>query len=319
MIIVDDRSTDGTSAIAIRNGARVVKCPAPGGPGVARNTGAAASSGDPILFLDADTLPPDTWIEECLALLKTEGPRTAAFWGGYDAPTVDTPLARLQLHDIQWHQEPLPDYVQVLTSANMGVRRAAFIASGGFPDLVVDEDYVFGARVSKHGRIRWASRIRVKHLFRTRWRDYLRQQFRWAEYIPLMYAEAPELLGAEQSFRRNTIAVELTGLILVGIGAAFSTAALLQFPFILPELPSIGVKLALACAAIGMSLWVATAFQFSRWLKARGNHDLPVLRYMLLRDAVWLAGLAWGSVRHLPSILNRLRGSRPSPAQTAQS
>jgi glucosyl-3-phosphoglycerate synthase len=60
IIVIDDRSTDATAAVATRAGALVVptQCPpeAGAGKGAAMATALAVSKGDVIVFLDADVL-----------------------------------------------------------------------------------------------------------------------------------------------------------------------------------------------------------------------------------------------------------------------
>lgn len=66
VIVVDDASTDETSAIAARyKGVFVITLDKNGGPSAARNIGIDASTGDIIAFLDSD----DTWQPEKLAVL----------------------------------------------------------------------------------------------------------------------------------------------------------------------------------------------------------------------------------------------------------
>ena len=61
--VADAGSTDGTVEIAEQHGASIVR----GGlPAVGRNAGAAAATGDLILFLDADVLPAPRFIETIL-------------------------------------------------------------------------------------------------------------------------------------------------------------------------------------------------------------------------------------------------------------
>jgi mycofactocin glycosyltransferase len=66
LIVVDDGSTDSTSAVAARPGVRVVRG-AGRGPAAARNLGAASASGDVLVFLDADPVPESGWLEGILA------------------------------------------------------------------------------------------------------------------------------------------------------------------------------------------------------------------------------------------------------------
>lgn len=205
---------------------------------------------------------------------------------------MDSPLARLQHHDIAWHQRVTPPHTEILTSANFVVRRAAFEASGGFPPMQVDEDYVFGARLARIGRVRFDPAILVGHRFRTAWAAYLRQQRSWARGIPEMYARAPRLLARPQSFRRGRISLELG--LLIAAGAAAVAA------------PLLGGPLSAAAAAAGLFGWDACGAAFRRHLRDVGETGLPVRRYLFLRDLAWLAGLAEGCLR-LPAALSPRR------------
>lgn len=61
VIVVDDRSTDGTGAVARRLGARVVDGGRKGYAGGARNRGWAEATGDVVVFLDSDAVPLAGW------------------------------------------------------------------------------------------------------------------------------------------------------------------------------------------------------------------------------------------------------------------
>ena len=54
LIVVDDGSTDGTADLAAAAGANVIRCPVNRGKGAAMREGIAASSGEWLIFLDAD-------------------------------------------------------------------------------------------------------------------------------------------------------------------------------------------------------------------------------------------------------------------------
>lgn len=279
VIVAVDRSTDRTAELAQAHGARVVAVPAPGGPGVARNAAARIARGELLLFLDADTLPPPDWIERMVRTFEAEGEETVAIWGPYAPPPPEAShLEKLQSFDIAWNQEPTPTYVEVLTSANFGVPRRVFEAVGGFPEMDVNEDYVFGSRLARLGRVRFDREIRVGHRFRTRWKDYFFQQRSWARGIPEMYVKAPRLLVVPQSFRRSRIVSDLLLL--------SATLAALPIGLLWP--------LALLASPLCAGCWVLRTRPFLAYLAQQGEPHLPAIRFHFVRNVAWLWGLSEG-------------------------
>lgn len=76
-VVVDDGSTDGTREIAARHAAAPTIVPGPrAGAAAARNAGFAASTGQAIVFLDADDLLKPGALARRLAVLEESGPNT---------------------------------------------------------------------------------------------------------------------------------------------------------------------------------------------------------------------------------------------------
>jgi glycosyltransferase involved in cell wall biosynthesis len=61
VIVVDDRSTDGTPELAARHAAAVIRTEGGGFAGAARNRGWDAANGDVVVFLDSDAIPGPGW------------------------------------------------------------------------------------------------------------------------------------------------------------------------------------------------------------------------------------------------------------------
>ncbi|MEG3845798.1 TIGR04283 family arsenosugar biosynthesis glycosyltransferase [Microcoleus sp. herbarium19] len=145
IIVADGGSTDGTVEIAQDRADRAISTI----PGRARqmNAGAAASTGDILLFLHADTLLPrgyDSLVRQALAK-----PSSAA--GAFELE-IDGPRLCLRLVEtgVNWRsnflQMPYGDQAIFLSSAT-------FDKIGGFPDLPLMEDFEFVRRLKKQGRI----------------------------------------------------------------------------------------------------------------------------------------------------------------------
>ena len=144
VIVADGGSRDRTVEIARPLADRVIA--APRGRGTQMNAGAAAASGDVLLFLHADTsLPPEA------DRLVLEGLRSpAAQWGRFDV-RIDG-------------ESPLLPIVAALMNARsrltgiatgdqaMFVRRATFVAAGGFPEIPLMEDVELSKRLKRISR-----------------------------------------------------------------------------------------------------------------------------------------------------------------------
>lgn len=145
VLVVDGGSRDETAALARRAGATVLT--AERGRARQMNAGAAAATGDALLFLHADTrLPPgfDAAIAAALA-------DPAVVGGRFDlrlepaTPFLDLTAALINLRS---------RLTRIATGDQaLFVRRAVFVAMGGFADLPLMEDVAFTRALKRRGGI----------------------------------------------------------------------------------------------------------------------------------------------------------------------
>ncbi len=131
LVVADGGSRDGTDRIAAPLADRVID--APRGRARQMNAGAAASRGDILLFLHADTLLPTGGVAAVMAAI--EG---GAQWGRFDV-RIDgqAPLLRVVARLMNWRSR--------LTGIATGdqaifVRRELFERVGAYPELPLMED-----------------------------------------------------------------------------------------------------------------------------------------------------------------------------------
>ena len=82
LIVCDNNSSDATAAIARNEGAQVVFEPI-NQIGRARNTGAAAATGDWLIFVDADSHPSPELFSEVAGAISSDGISLAAARSGW--------------------------------------------------------------------------------------------------------------------------------------------------------------------------------------------------------------------------------------------
>jgi glycosyltransferase involved in cell wall biosynthesis len=138
IVVADNGSSDGSLAVAQTwadrcDRLRVVDASARRGPGAARNAGVAAATGELLVFCDADDVVQPGWLGACVAALGhadvVAGSFDMASLNGF-ADQETGPAATSQL-----------GFLPAGLAANLGVRRPAFDAVGGFSEeLLVGED-----------------------------------------------------------------------------------------------------------------------------------------------------------------------------------
>lgn len=127
VIVCDNGSRDGSGELARAAGATVVVEPSPG-RARARNAGAARARGRSLAFVDGDCVAEPGWLEALAGCLE-RSPLAA----GRVRLTAGEPPNRYERFDLAWRFRLERQVGQgFAASANLGVRRDAFQAIGGF-------------------------------------------------------------------------------------------------------------------------------------------------------------------------------------------
>jgi len=131
LIVVDDCSTDGTGSIAEAFGARVVRRNAGPGKGAAMAAGLAASTGDIVVFLDADVrnfgmhyvtrLIEPLVADPTLVMVKGTYERPGDAGGGRVTELLARPLLRRLFPELAFLRQPLAGEVAVRRDALEGL------------------------------------------------------------------------------------------------------------------------------------------------------------------------------------------------------
>lgn len=161
IVVVDNASRDGSGALARERGALVVDEPRPN-RARARNRGVDAAVGREVAFTDADCVPAPGWLAALSACLA--GAPLAA--GAVDLVTAERPSRWEELERLwRFRQETAVGQGWAAT-ANLGVRRDAFLAIAGFDPAYrhIGEDVDFCLRARAAGfPLVWCPEAVVRH------------------------------------------------------------------------------------------------------------------------------------------------------------
>ncbi len=198
VIIVDDGSTDTTSAVASEYGFRLIRTEN-GGLSAARNVGLQAATGEIIAYTDVDAYPDPHWLTYLAAtLMKTKhvgvgGPNLAPPDDGPIADCVDNAPGN-PIHVLLTDQE-----AEHIPGCNMAFRKACLQAIGGFDPRfrVAGDDVDVCWRLQQNGwSLGYSPAAVVWHHRRNSLRAYFKQQEGYGKAEALLARKWPEKYNA---------------------------------------------------------------------------------------------------------------------------
>jgi len=210
IVVVDDGSTDGTGDWLRREAGRGrlrALGGANAGPATARNRGAAAATGEVLLFLGDDTVPDAGWLlahlEEHRLFGGDDRPLAVVGYTGFPAAD-DTPFHRfINEYGAQFGYLLIEDPHRVpfnfFYTSNVSVSRSEFARLGGFREdfpTAAWEDIEFAYRATRDGlSIHYQPLARAVHHHRIQPRTFCRRQRTSGRSAAIFASLHPELAG----------------------------------------------------------------------------------------------------------------------------
>lgn len=199
VIVVDNASpAPPHDVVAGFPGVRLLMEPVPG-PGLARNTGAAAASGAILVFIDADCRAQPGWLAAAIAAARARGPAGAV--GGdisIEPLDPDQPTA-IECYEslFGFRQKRYIHQNRFSCTANLAMHRDVLARIGPFAGIGVAEDVDWGHRAHAAGLpITFAPAMRVTHPARPRLQDLLAK---WQRHVA--HAWATHVAGHRPAWR----------------------------------------------------------------------------------------------------------------------
>jgi GT2 family glycosyltransferase len=198
VIVVDDGSTDDTSAVAAEFDVRLIRTPN-AGLGSARNVGADAATGEIVAYLDADAWPDPHWLQYLADTFERTGS------GAVGGPNIAPPGANAVAESVA-HSPGGPIHVLVsdtqaehIPGCNFAIRKDVLEELGGFdPQFrAAGDDVDLCWRLQRAGqRIGFNPGAIVWHHRRNSLRAYWRQQRGYGRAEALLERKWPHRYNA---------------------------------------------------------------------------------------------------------------------------
>jgi cellulose synthase/poly-beta-1,6-N-acetylglucosamine synthase-like glycosyltransferase len=130
VIVVDDGSTDETRRVVQGTGVELIAQPHEG-PAAARNRGVVASTGEIVLFTDADCVPDENWMQEMMQ--PFEDPEIVGVKGVYRTQQRGIVPRFVQCeYEERYELMARQRWIDFIDTYSAGYRREVFLAEGGF-------------------------------------------------------------------------------------------------------------------------------------------------------------------------------------------
>lgn len=214
VVVVDHGSTDDTAEVAARLGARRVECPAERGIAGCRQLGAEAARGEIVAMCDDDCVPAADWLTRLSAALADPA---VGLVGGEVINHGFSPAQQRKGRTrsvgpngrLAWADDPAT--AEFFGNANLGFRRSAFLAVGGY-----DTFFHTGAEIDlaltfrEHGyRVIYEPKAVVDHYFTGV--SYKRNRLLYGSQLMRLYRhlkhDPPRSPGAWARFWKDELAL----------------------------------------------------------------------------------------------------------------
>jgi glycosyltransferase involved in cell wall biosynthesis len=171
VVVVDNRSADGTRAVVSRYPVRLLEESRVQSSYAARNRGVLASSGSILAFTDADCVPDPGWLRALVAPLASAdvGGVAGAIEAYRATNAVERYQARRAIRADRAYAHPVLPFAQ---TANVAYPRAVVESLGGFDAAIPfggDLDFSWRMQRATGRRLVYEPRAVVRHRHRTTW------------------------------------------------------------------------------------------------------------------------------------------------------
>ncbi len=222
IIITDAFSTDGTWDILQRYGKKIKSFRVDGNVSVGRNAIVRQAGGELIAFTDSDCFAEKDWLKNLVKAF--ENPDVVSAGGSVLTPIGATDFQKLIGRELEDRYKNFPSNVSRLPFMNICVRAAAARKNLLDESLAAGEDADFGYRITQRGKMIFIPGAKVFHNHRPTLKSFLRQQFSYGKYMPLLYRKFFGRAGGDH-ISKPTMIIQpflfLTGFLLLLLAHVF--------------------------------------------------------------------------------------------------
>jgi glycosyltransferase involved in cell wall biosynthesis len=239
VIVVDDGSTDATSAVLGKFDVVSLRNSQQCGPAISRNRGADAARGAFLAFTDADCVPPNHWLRDIRKWLEV----APVVGGTYHPAPWQGPLGRFANLDwyLYWFRF-IPAETDSFSMGNVAFHRDVYfdrdrLEEHFFHRLAAAEDTIVAMTIAEQHRILSTEQLWVLHMHRDKLTDYIKKHVTTGYSRTLLSLAFPQRkVFAARDIRLSFVFSQLmtTGLLvlamlllpLLGVGPLFFALAL---------------------------------------------------------------------------------------------
>lgn len=190
IIIVDDGSKDGSGKYVESHGYKVIYQENLG-PGLARNAGASASSGELLVFTDADCiLDPNFITELAKPIIENDIVGSQGIFYSHQRNIV----ARFIQHEIseRYNKQSKVQYIDWVATYGACYKRKVFLNNEGFDDSYSSEDAEFSFRLAEKGyKMVLATKALCQHLHYESFFKFIKFKYKRAYWTIWLYKRYP--------------------------------------------------------------------------------------------------------------------------------